>query len=33
VRPPLGLVVPVLPPAYTTVWAGSASYYYANDIY
>jgi hypothetical protein len=33
VRPPLGLVVPVLPPAYTTVWLGSVPYYYANDIY
>jgi hypothetical protein len=33
VRPPRGVVVPVLPPAYTTVWIGAVPYYYANDIY
>jgi hypothetical protein len=33
VRPPRGVIVPVLPPAYTTVWVGSAPYYYANDVY
>jgi hypothetical protein len=33
IRPPIGVVVPVLPPAYTTVWIGGAPYYYANDIY
>jgi hypothetical protein len=26
-------VVPVLPPAYTTVWASGVPYYYANDTY
>ena len=25
--------VPVLPPAYATVWAAGVPYYYANDIY
>ena len=33
VRPPPGIIVPVLPPAYTTVWIGGAPYYYANDVY
>jgi hypothetical protein len=33
VRPPRGVLVPVLPPAYTTVWVGNAPYYYANDVY
>ncbi len=33
VRPPLGIVVPVLPPAYTTVWSAGMPYYYANDVY
>ena len=33
VRAPLGLVVPVLPPAYATVWIGGAPYYYANETY
>jgi hypothetical protein len=28
-----GIVLPVLPPAYTTVWIAGAPYYYANDIY
>src|SRR6267142_1948746 len=30
---PIGTFVPVLPPAYTTVWGGGAPYYYANDTY
>jgi hypothetical protein len=30
---PIGLFVPVLPPYYTTVWAGGVPYYYANDTY
>jgi hypothetical protein len=30
---PVGLFVPVLPPAYTTVWYGGIPYYYANDTY
>jgi len=33
VRPPVGIVVPVLPPTYTTVWISGAPYYYANDVY
>jgi hypothetical protein len=32
-RPPAGIVVPVLPPAYSTVYVGGAPYYYANDVY
>jgi hypothetical protein len=31
--PPLGIVVPVLPPAYATLWVGGAPYYYANGVY
>ena len=33
VAPPVGVVVPVLPPFYTTVWVGGAPYYYANNVY
>lgn len=33
VRPPLGVIVPVLPPYYTTVWFHNTPYYYANDQY
>jgi len=33
VRPPVGIVVPILPPAYATVWIAGAPYYYANDTY
>ena len=33
VRPPIGIVVPILPPFYTTVWLGGLPYYYANDVY
>jgi hypothetical protein len=33
VAPPIGIVVPILPPFYTTVWFGGAPYYYANDTY
>jgi Family of unknown function (DUF6515) len=32
-RPPVGIVVPALPPAYTVVYAGGVPYYYANEIY
>ena len=32
-RPPVGIVVPVLPPAYSTVYVAGAPYYYANDVY
>lgn len=31
--PPYGIGIPILPPAYTTVWLDSQPYYYANDIY
>ncbi len=30
---PIGVVVPILPPFYTTLWVGSAPYYYANNVY
>lgn len=33
VAPPVGVVVPVLPPFYTTIWFNSVPYYYANDVY
>lgn len=33
VRPPVGIVVPFLPPFYTTIWVHGAPYYYADDIY
>ncbi len=31
--PPIGLIVPVLPPFYTTFWVGGVPYYYANEVY
>lgn len=33
VAPPIGVVVPVLPPSYATVWVGSVPYYYAGGAY
>ncbi|HEY6242218.1 MAG TPA: DUF6515 family protein [Burkholderiales bacterium] len=33
VRPPIGIIVPILLPAYSTVVVGSVPYYYANDTY
>ena len=30
---PVGVFVSVLPPFYTTLWAGGVAYYYANDTY
>jgi hypothetical protein len=33
VVPPIGIVVPILPPFYTTLWFGGVPYYYANDTY
>lgn len=33
VVPPIGVVVPLLPPAYATLWIGGAPYYYANGVY
>jgi len=31
--PPIGIVVPILPPFYATVWIRGTPYYYANDVY
>lgn len=33
VTPPIGLVVPMLPPFYSTLWIGGYPYYYANGVY
>jgi hypothetical protein len=33
VRPPVGLVISVLPSFYTTLWFGGVPYYYADDVY
>ena len=33
IRPPIGIIVPVLPSFYTTVWLHGTPYYYANDVY
>ena len=33
VAPPIGIIVPVLPPYYTTLWVHGMPYYYANDVY
>lgn len=33
VSPPLGVLVPVLPPLYSTVWVAGTPYYYANGVY
>jgi len=33
VMPPIGIVVPILPSAYTPLWIDSARYYYANGVY
>jgi hypothetical protein len=33
VAPPVGLVIPILPPFYTIVRAGGVPYYYANETY
>lgn len=33
VMPPIGIVVPILPSFYTTIWFGGIPYYYANDTY
>jgi hypothetical protein len=30
---PIGLVVPVLPPFYSSLWVGGSQYYYADDTY
>lgn len=31
--PPVGLVVSILPPFYTSVWLGGVQYFYADDVY
>ena len=33
VLPPIGIVLPLLPPAYASLWIGGAPYYYANGLY
>lgn len=33
IAPPIGLVIPILPPYYTTLWVGGLPYYYANETY
>jgi len=33
VSPPVGLLIGVLPPFYTTLWFGGVPYYYADDVY
>jgi hypothetical protein len=33
VTPPVGLVISVLPPYYSTVWFGGIPYYYADNVY
>jgi hypothetical protein len=31
--PPIGMIIPFLPPFYATIWVGGLPYYYANDVY
>lgn len=33
VTPPVGIIAPMLPPAYTTLWIAGLAYYYANGVY
>jgi hypothetical protein len=33
IAPPMGLIVPFLPPYYTTLWVSGSPYYYANEVY
>jgi hypothetical protein len=33
IAPPIGLVIPFLPPFYTTIWVAGIPYYYANEVY
>lgn len=33
VSPPIGAIVPFLPPYYTVIWVGGTPFYYANDVY
>lgn len=33
IAPPVGLIVPILPHFYTTIWVGAVPYYYASGTY
>ena len=33
IAPPFGLVIPLLPAAYVSLWIGGSPYYYANGVY
>jgi hypothetical protein len=33
VTPPLGIVIPFLPPFYTTLWINGIPFYYVNNVY
>jgi hypothetical protein len=33
VQPPIGIITPVLPPDYSTIWVAGVPYYYANETY
>ena len=33
VSPPVGLIVPFLPPFHSTFWVNGIPYYYANEVY
>ena len=33
ILPPVGLVLPLLPPFYTTIWVSGTPYYYADGVY
>ncbi len=33
IAPPIGVIIPALPPFYSTVWFGGVPYYYANETY
>ena len=33
ILPPIGLVVPLLPHFYSTIWVSGTPYYYADDVY
>lgn len=33
IAPPVGVVIPVLPPYFTTIWSGGVPYYYAGGTY
>ncbi len=33
IAPPFGMIIPFLPPFYSTIWVGGIPYYYANEAY